>query len=58
MGIFISRKNILRCPKCRGTYFEGDGLTVCLKCGCKLISKDEYKSFAAYNTGPDMVNNF
>lgn len=44
MGIFISRKNILRCPQCGGTYFRDDGLTYCIHDGCDLITEDEYRS--------------
>ena len=44
MGIFISRKNILRCPQCGGTYFRDDGFTRCFECQCDLIAEDEYCS--------------
>lgn len=44
MGIFVSRKNILRCPKCGGTYFRDDGFKLCIHDGCSLITEDEYQS--------------
>lgn len=44
MGIFISRKNILRCPKCGETYFKDDGFKSCIDDGCILITEDEYRS--------------
>lgn len=43
MGIFISRKNILRCPKCGGTYFKDDGVKSCIHDGYSLITEDEYR---------------
>lgn len=53
MGIFLFRKNKLRCPKCGGTYDKTDAFTqmmgfTCFKCHCDLITEDEYQSCAAY----------
>lgn len=44
MGIFISRKNILRCPQCGETYFRDRGFTRCIDDNCELITEDEYQS--------------
>ena len=45
MGIFVSEKNILRCPKCGGTYFKDDGFSTCIDDGCDLITENEYRSY-------------
>lgn len=50
--IFISRKNILRCPKCASTYFRDDGVTYCIYDGCDLITEDEYKSYGYHSDKP------
>lgn len=52
MGIFISRKNILRCPQCGSTYFRDDGFTSCIDCGCILITEDEYRSYGYHADKP------
>lgn len=44
MGIFLLRKNMLRCPKCGGIYEKSDGFTMCFECQCVLITEDEYRS--------------
>lgn len=44
MGIFVSNKDILRCPKCGSTYFRERGFTTCIDDGCDLISEDEYEA--------------
>ena len=44
MGLFIFKKDKLRCPECGGLYFRDDGLTICLHDGCKLITEDEYRA--------------
>ncbi len=44
MGIFYTRKNTLRCPKCGGYAHKNDGFSICLKCGVDLITEDEYRS--------------
>lgn len=44
MGIFVSNKDILRCPECGDTYFKSDGFTKCIDDGCDLISEDEYEA--------------
>ena len=53
MGIFLTRKNTLRCPKCGGYADKTDDFMksinyVCIKCGCKLITEDEYQSYSHY----------
>lgn len=35
---------MLRCPKCGRYGDKSDGDTICLFCGCKLITQDEYSS--------------
>lgn len=44
MGIFISRKNLLRCPMCGRCGDKSDGDTMCFFCGCNLITEDEYRA--------------
>ena len=45
MGLFILKKNMLRCPKCGGIYEKSDGYTNCFDCGYKLITEDEYRKY-------------
>ena len=52
MGIFISRKNMLRCPQCGGIYEISDGYTECFECGCTLITQDEYSSYGYHADKP------
>lgn len=52
MGIFLSRKNTLRCPKCGGYADKRDGYTMCPKCNCTLITEDEYKSYDYHSDKP------
>lgn len=52
MGIFVSRKNILRCPQCGSTYFKDDGYTECIDDGCTLITQDEYSSYGYHADKP------
>ena len=52
MGIFLFKKNTLRCPKCGGYYDKNDGFTICFDCGEKLISEDEYQSYTHPSTKP------
>ena len=44
MGLFISKKNMLRCPQCGRYGDKSDGDTICLFCYCELITEDEYQS--------------
>lgn len=44
MGIFILRKNRLRCPQCGRCGDKSDGDTLCFFCGCNLITEDEYQA--------------
>lgn len=55
MGMFILRKNILRCPKCGGTYFKDDGVKSCIHDGCLLITEDEYCSNGYHNSDKPIV---
>lgn len=55
MGIFVSRKNILRCPKCSGTYFRDDGFSTCIHDGCTLITEDEFKSYGYHHSDKPVV---
>lgn len=52
MGIFLSRKNTLRCPECGGYADKTDGFKICIKCGCQLISQDEYQSYSHLSSKP------
>lgn len=54
MGIFISRKNMLRCPECGRYGDKTDGDTICLFCGCELISEDEYSSSGYHADKPSV----
>lgn len=45
MGLFILKKNMLRCPKCGRVGDKTDGDKICLFCGCDLISEDEYRAY-------------
>lgn len=49
---FLSRKNILRCPRCKGYADKRDGYTICPKCGCKLITEDDYRSNSYHSDKP------
>ncbi len=55
MGIFISRKNILRCPKCGGTYFRDDGVQSCIDDGSSLITEDEYRSIGYHHSDKPVI---
>lgn len=49
MGIFLFKKNKLRCPICGGVYDKTDSVTkclgyTCLRCHYDLITEDEYYS--------------
>lgn len=55
MGIFIFRKNMLRCPECGGIYEISDGYTKCFECGCDLISEDEYRLYANPSSKSNIV---
>lgn len=48
MGIFLSKKNTLRCPTCGGYADKRDAYSMCPECNCKLITEDEYRS-TGYN---------
>lgn len=57
MGIFLSRKNTLRCPKCGGYFDKNDNLTKmfgykCIECNCELITQDEYSSYGYHSDKP------
>lgn len=57
MGIFLLRKNTLRCPECGGYFDKNDELTkqfnyTCIECNCKLITQDEYSSSGYYADQP------
>ncbi len=52
MGIFVSRKNILRCTQCGSTYFRDDGYAKCIDDGCTLITEYEYKSYGYHSDKP------
>lgn len=52
MGIFIFRKNMLRCPKCGRYGDKTDGDTICFFCGCTLITEDEYQSNGYHSDKP------
>lgn len=49
MGILLSRKNTLRSLKCVGYADKRDGYTICPKCGCELITYNEYQLQSYYN---------
>lgn len=44
MGLFIRKKNMIRCPECGRCGDKNDGYTICSFCGCKLITEDEYRA--------------
>lgn len=57
MGIFLTRKNTLRCPKCGGYADKNADSTknrnyMCPICNCKLITEDEYMSYSHPSTKP------
>lgn len=57
MGIFLLRKNTLRCPECGGYFDKNDELTkqfnyTCIECNCKLITQDEYSSYGYHADKP------
>lgn len=57
MGIFLLRKNTLRCPECGGIFDKNDNLTKmidykCFECGCDLITEDEYRSYGYHADKP------
>ena len=55
MGIFLTRKNTLRCPKCGGYADKRNGITICLKCGENLIPESEYKGQPLYGSNQSKV---
>lgn len=55
MGIFITKKNIIKCPKCGGTYFRDDGVTRCIHDNTTLISQDEYQSYSQPSSKPTIT---
>lgn len=51
MGIFLTRKNTLRCPECGGYADKNADSTknwnyMCPQCNCELITEDEYQSYS------------
>lgn len=60
MGIFLLQKNKLRCPKCGGIFDKTNELTKlmnykCFKCGCDLVTEDEYRSSGYHNSDKPRV---
>lgn len=54
MGLFISSKNKLRCPKCGRYGDKSEGDSICFFCGCALIPESEYNT-GSYNYGKPVV---
>lgn len=54
MGLFLLKKNMLRCPQCGGIYEKSDGYSICIKCGRELITEDEYRSRGFIPRGPQV----
>ena len=55
MGIFLLKKNMLRCPKCGGIYEKSDGFTSCFDCQCVLITEDEYRSAGYHHSDKPVI---
>lgn len=55
MGIFISKKNMLRCPQCGRYGDKTDGDTTCFFCGCNLVTQDEYSSTGYHHSNKPVV---
>lgn len=55
MGIFLTKKNTLRCPKCGGYADKRDGIRICLKCGEDLIPESEYRGQPLYGSNKTQV---
>ena len=55
MGIFLSKKNTLRCPICGGYADKRDDYTMCPKCNCKLITEDEYRSIGYHHSDKPVI---
>lgn len=55
MGIFLLRKNMLRCPQCGGYADKRDNYMICPKCNCNLITQDEYSSTGYHHSDKPVV---
>ena len=55
MGIFLTKKNMLRCPKCGGYADKRDGIFICLKCGEDLVPQSEYEGQPLYGSNRSKV---